>query len=385
MQNILKKISRFGLKLLVPLTAQESYTLIVSEGCKLIQGEYGSIMLREGSEFKRVYTNSPISYHSRVRQRAYSYRAYVQRRIFVVPASKTVKAHPELKVLGIKYSVHIPLSYKNQSIGVLIINSKNDAPSKSDLENLKLFGSMASLAIRKTQLYDETKAALEARDHFISMASHELRTPLTSVSGYIQLLRSKLAKNGGSEGRWIEQLYQESQRMENLVKELLEINRIKEGKLNYFLRLCSLREVLENVKKIMGFSFPDKEIIIENKLNNLPDKVIADQDKLLQIFTNLVENAIKYSSENTPVWIVLSSKNNDFVVYIKDEGIGIPKKELKKIFEGYQQGSGHNKEGMGLGLFLVKNILTKLYGSIKVRSKVDKGTTMEVRLPKAKI
>ena len=197
MKNILAKISRFSLKLLVPLTAQESYALIVAEGVKLIEGDYGSIMIRDGNEFKRVYTTSPILYHSRVQQKAYSYRAYVQKKIFIVPTAKTVRAHPELKVLGMKYSIHIPLSYKNESIGVLIINSRNKAPTKQELENLKLFGSMASLAIRKTQLYEETKNALETRDHFISMASHELRTPLTSVSGYIQLLRTKLAKNKG--------------------------------------------------------------------------------------------------------------------------------------------------------------------------------------------
>jgi len=385
MKNILAKISRFSLKLLVPLTAQESYALIVAEGVKLIEGDYGSIMIRDGNEFKRVYTTSPILYHSRVRQKAYSYRAYVQKKIFIVPTAKTVRAHPELKVLGMKYSIHIPLSYKNESIGVLIINSRNKAPTKQELENLKLFGSMASLAIRKTQLYEETKNALETRDHFISMASHELRTPLTSVSGYIQLLRTKLAKNKGSEGRWIEQLYQESQRLENLVKELLEINRIKEGKLNYFLKICSLRETLLQVKKIIGFSFPDKEIILEDKINGLADNVIADQDKILQVFINLVENAIKYSSETTPVRMILDSEKYVFVVHIKDEGIGISKKEYKKIFEEYQQVKDHNKEGLGFGLFLVKNILTKLNGSIKVRSKVGKGTTMEVRLPKASI
>lgn len=385
-KNTLEKISKFSLKLLVPLTAQESYSLIINEVSKLVGGEYGTIVMREGKQLTRVYTSSPIAYNSNVRQRAYSYRAYKHSKVLVVPVSKTSKAHPELKTLGIRYTIHIPLSYKNQSIGVIIINSKNEKmPGRSELVALKLFGSMASLAIRKTQLYDETKNALALRDHFISMAAHELRTPLTSVNGYIQLLYSKLANSNTAESRWIEQLSHECQRLENLVNELLEINRIKSGKLNYYLRICSLREAFDSVKKAVGFSCPDRKIIIEDRLDGLSDKIIADQNKILQVFINLIENAIKYSPDGSSIRVTLSFKDPDFIILVKDEGIGIPKKEFSKIFEGYQQGSGHTKEGMGIGLFLVKDILTRLYGSIKVRSKVGKGTTMEVRLPKANL
>lgn len=386
MKNPLELISKFALKLLAPLPANETYKLIVSEALRLVGGEYGHIVLRESKQFKRVFTTSPIPYTSPVRQKANSFRAYSKKQILVVPASKASKAHPEVEKLKIKYTILIPLSYKNQSVGVLIIASKNDIVlSKHDLTILRLFGSMASLAIRKTQLYEETKTSLEARDHFISMAAHELKTPLTSVSGYIQLLYSKLANADTSESRWIEQLYQESRRLQNLVSELLEINRIRSGEFNYALGVCNLRKILEDVKKIIRFSSPDREIIFQDRLNDLPDNIIADHDKILQVFTNLIDNAVKFSPASSTIKIVLDFKDNDFIVSIKDEGIGIPKDEVEKIFEGYKQGSGHNREGMGLGLFLVKNILTRLNGSIKVRSRVGIGTTMEIRLPKADI
>lgn len=385
MKNPLEKISKFALKLLVPLTAQEAYSLIVKEAVKLVEGEYGHIVMRDGKKFKRVFTTSPMPDYSPIRQRANAFRAYTQRMVLVIPAVKAVKAHPELAALGIKRTVLIPLSYKNQSLGVLIVTSKNETVfSKHELTILRLFGSMSSLAIRKTQLYEETQTSLQARDHFISMAAHEFRTPLTSVSGYVQLLYSKLANADTSESRWVEQLYQESQRLQNLVSELLEINRIRSGEFNYFLRECNLRELLEHVKKNIRFFAPDREVIIEDRLKDLPASFIADHDKIMQVFTNLIENAVKYSSKS-PIRIILQFKDPDFVILIKDQGIGIPRKEFEKIFEGYKQGSGHHKEGMGLGLYLVKNILTRLNGSIKVRSRVGIGTTMEIRLPKADI
>lgn len=386
MKNPLEKISKFALKLLVPLTVQETNCLVVNEAVKLVCGEYGHIIMKENKKFKRVYSTSPIFYDSPPRQRANTYRAYTQKQVLVVPSSKAVKAHPELAKMNIKTTIIIPLSYKNASVGVLVVNSKEEVMlGKHDITVLKLFGSMVSVAIRKAQLYEETKNSLEARDHFISMAAHELRTPLTSVGGYVQLLYSKLAGANTAESRWIEQLYEESQRLQSLVNELLEVNRIRSGYFNYFLKECNLRDVVENIRKDVRFTSPEREIIIEDLLGNDPGIVIADYDKLMRMFINLVENAIKYSENHCPVTIVLKDKDPDYAILIKDQGIGIPRKEFDRIFEGYKQGSGHSKEGMGLGLYLVRNILPRLNGSIKVHSKTGKGTTMEVRLPKASL
>src|SRR5690606_7915517 len=109
---------------------------------------------------------------------------------------------------------------------------------------LKLFGSFASLAIKKNELYEETKNALEVRDMFISLASHELRTPLTSINGYIQLLHSRKDKLGHSESKWINELYEESKRLTNLVRELLEVNRIKQGQLQFILRETKFSDIV---------------------------------------------------------------------------------------------------------------------------------------------
>src|SRR5260221_3851234 len=178
MNDTLEKIYKAGLKFLDPLDPQQTYATIIEEAVKLVKADYGSIALQEDGEFKKVYSTSPVWFKSEVRKKANAYKVFTTGKPIILGASKTNKAHPELDEIGIKSSILIPLSYRKKAIGVLIVNSRKVQHfGENELEVLKLFGSQASLAIRKTQLYNETKQALETRDLFISMAAHELRTP----------------------------------------------------------------------------------------------------------------------------------------------------------------------------------------------------------------
>lgn len=387
MEPALEKLYKVGLKLLMPLAVQETYAIIVDEAVKLVNGKFGSIVIREKDKFQMVYTSSPMAYKSQVRPKAFAYKAFTQKKAILVPTSRVIKAHPEFKDLAIKYTIYIPLSNRNKSTGVLIINSKEEQEfGKQELAMLKLFGSLASLAIRKNQLYDETKKAVEMRDHFISMAAHELRTPLTSVNGYAQLLHSKLSGGENSESRWVEHLYQESNRLTSLVNELLEINIIKTGQLKFSWSEVSLRTIIDTSLANFKFSYPDREIKFEDHLGKKKDLIIGDADKILQVINNIIDNGLKFSPYHSKVEVRLEFKKQNFVITVKDHGIGIDKKDLPKVFEGYFIGENNvTTEGMGLGLFLVNDILLRHRGSVSVKSKVGKGTTFEIKLPKARI
>jgi len=130
--------------------------------------------------------------------------------------------------------------------------------TEKEVNILKLFSSVASLAVIKMRLLNETQKALETRDLFISMAAHEFRTPLTTISGYTQLLYTKLAGANTSESRWIEELIWETSRLTILVNELLAANRIKSGKLQYIWKECSLKEVIS--RAILAFRFTHRII-----------------------------------------------------------------------------------------------------------------------------
>lgn len=390
MTQILEDIYKAGLKLLEPLTPAETYTTIVREAVKLVHAEYGSILLLEKGQLVRVYASSPISFPARKRRRAFADKAFKSGQIIIVDASKLKKVFPPVsnQNFTIQTVLYIPLSYRDKSIGVLVISScRKIQESATELKILKLFGSMASLAITKTQLYDQTKTALETRDLFISMAAHEFRTPLTTIIGYVQLLQTKLPEISQhvQVGRWVKELSWEALRLTNMVNELLEVSRINAGKIQYTWREHSLKEIVGRAILDFQFTHPDHKIVFQCSLNLGQDVVVGDFDKLLQVIINLLDNSAKFSQLGSEIIIRLKLKSPSLILIVKDQGKGIDKKDLPRIFERFYKGGSNTVEGMGIGLFLSKNIIEEHRGSIKVRSQLNKGTTVEIQLPRAKI
>jgi signal transduction histidine kinase len=383
--DTLEKIYKAGLELLDPLDLPTLYEAIAYEAVKLVGGDEGRILLREGGEFKLAYGFPEIARHVNVRKKGFAYESYTKNKAFIIDMSDYPNVHQDLSKRGIKSILFIPLSYKKETLGVLVVQSFEDKKfSEKELDILKLFGSLASQAIRRTQLFDEVKKALDTRDMFISMASHELRTPLTTISGYVQLLHLKIKSEDGISKIWMDELSKEVQRLSQLVTELLAINRIKAGTLQYNYKESNINEIIDRSIKTIEFGHPDKKIILDNRLGN-DDVVIGDYDKLLQVLNNILENAAKYTPQGKEIKLTLCHRNNQLRIIIKDKGIGIPEEELPDIFKGYVQGKNHNREGLGLGLFLAKSIIDKHKGDIIVRSKEKKGTTVEIRLPKVNI
>jgi signal transduction histidine kinase len=382
----LEKIYKASLKFLVPLTPEETYSIIVEEAVKLVGAEYGSVILDQEGELVRVYSSSPLAYKTKNRKKGFTYRAFSERKVIMAQIEETSKAHPELKEVGIRWTMFIPLSYQSKSIGVLTVNSaKNEQLNKKELKILELFGSMASLAIRKTQLYSETMKALETRDLFISMAAHELRTPITTIYGYAQLLHNKTMDDRSVESRWIDELHTESYRLTLLVNDLLAINRIKAGQLQYVLKECSLKRIIERGVRNFKFNHPYRVVLINDELGKKSDLVVGDFDRLLQVLINLLDNAAKFSPSDSDITINLKFKSPYLILSVTDKGKGISKKELPRVFEGFYKGRDPSKEGMGLGLFLAKNIIDQHHGSISIHSRINKGTTVNIHLPWVKI
>ncbi len=381
MEEKLQKISNSALKFLIPQETQEVYSLIVKEAADIIGGDFGSVILSNGKSMLRVYASNHEHFTSRVRKRANTYQAYSQQKILVVPIEKLAGAHPELVQEKVKSSVFIPLTYESKSIGVLIINSKKEISlSQSDMHILSLFGAMASLAIRKTQLYTETKIALETRDHFISLASHELRTPLTSINGYIQLLHSKMKGKDTSESKWVEELYTESKRLTELIMELMEINRIKQGTLQFDLVENNIGEFFEDMMNAI-MTHTEREIIFKSDIKKANQTFIADPEKLINVFVGLVNNAEKFSPKNSPITVKFSSNSSKLTISVIDIGSGMSRDDLSRVFEGFSRPDNQEGQGFGVGLLLAKHIIKFHHGSIEIHSKPKKGTRVEVKLP----
>src|SRR5258708_1902684 len=343
MPGILEKINKAVLCFLEPISLEKTYQRIIEEAIKLVNGTDGFILLADEKtgELKYVY-KSPTTYPiPQPRRRGHTYRAFKERTAFVVNFSKQPSSHPEVRQSNLRSAIFIPLSYQTKSFGTLIIRSVQEEHfGDFDLDVLKIFGSMASLAIRKAQLHAEREKALKIRDLFISMAAHELKTPLTAIHGYAQLLRSKMKDSKVPEAQWVENLLNETQRLTDLTNELLQIQTIKTGKLQFSWKECHLLEILQKVVEYQHFANPERKIDFENAIHENEDVIICDADKLFQVFDNVVDKAEKFSPKNKRILIHSFRDSENLVVEIVDRGSGVPKQDIPHIFdEFYKSGS----------------------------------------------
>lgn len=385
--DILEQINKSALRFLRPLTPEYTYPTIIEEALKLVDGDEGYIAMADDTkELQIVYSYLPSLPMLKMRQRGFSYTAYVQRKAFVTYPEDYKDVHPEFLDAGIQSTIFIPLSHKGESIGVINIISKQRSRrfSHKELTVLKLFGSLASMAIRKTQLYSEVKSALEARDLFLSMAAHEFRTPITTIGGYAQMLKLRMNRDI-AEKRWVEEIYRETQRLTRLVNELLEVNRIRSGQFQYNWRECNLYLLITKAAEMFQISHPEYHIDFNTEVEEEDSIIIGDNDKLLQVLTNVLDNAAKFSSSDKPININSKRMKDEIVIRVIDYGKGILKKDQEKIFKGFYRGANNAAEGMSLGLHISRQIINEHKGTIRIKSKIDKGTTVEISFPKTPI
>jgi signal transduction histidine kinase len=377
MENIIQRINKASLKLLEPLTLQQTYKRIATLATQLVKGEEGKLVLMKNRTLEVVYSTVGDYKKMSVRKNGHTYNSFRKKKAFVI-YEKEIKDVDSKK--GYQSVIFIPLYYKSKSFGVLIIKSTEEQQfTEKELQILKLFGSIASLTLRKSELLAETKKNLELKDKFISLAAHELRTPLTSMSGFIQLLHRRISREDIKEAEWIDYLLQESNRLKVLTEEILDINKMNAGKIQLTYEEIDLPnlilESVEEVKKI----FPQSKI----KVHPLPTNivVIGDRDKLKKALFNILENAVKFSPEDKEIEIKMKKSKSNSRIEVIDYGIGIDQEDLPYIFEGFYKAKGNEREGMGLGLYFSQNVIQKLQGKLSVRSEKNKGTCVEVQLP----
>ena len=226
----------------------------------------------------------------------------------------------------------------------------------------------------------EQKMAEELKDEFISIASHELKTPLTSASGYIQLLLLALKEDDKEAILYGIKVSESIHRLKNLIAELLDVSKIKQGKLNYTITTFNFNHLVDDTIKDINQLSNSHKII---KIGNCQTEIAGDRDRLQQVITNLLTNAIKYSPKADEVVLSIEENDDTLKVSIRDNGIGMNKKHLDKIFDRYYRVEEHSREfqGMGIGLYISKEIIKRHDGKIWAESRVGSGTTFYFTLP----
>lgn len=248
-----------------------------------------------------------------------------------------------------------------------------------------LTGVVMDVTSRKNQEI-ELQKAISLRDDFISIASHELRTPITTLSLQNQMLMRVMEKSGTDQvdSSKVKKVVDTSQiqlkHLIRLVDDMLDVSKISTGKINLHLESVNLSKLLlENIERLSPLLF---EKHIDVKIN-VDQEILVNADPLRmdQIMTNLLSNAIKYG-ENKPISVTLKKVDKMAELTISDQGIGIAEHKLPKIFDRFERAiSAKNISGLGLGLFIVKELVEAQGGTIEVASQLGEGSQFVVRIP----
>ncbi|WP_107839348.1 HAMP domain-containing sensor histidine kinase [Metasolibacillus meyeri] len=240
---------------------------------------------------------------------------------------------------------------------------------------------LGELASSIHKLANDLERLQNDRNEFLAAIAHELSTPLTYLIGY-----SKIAMREGireeERQHYIEIIGEEANRMKDLVKNLLDLARMNETAFDVSKKTFLVRPFLENVCKLVASSYSLKEIQLE-LVCDAQLQIYSDRTRLEQIVLNLLDNALKYSNENAVVTLKAESKNGKIVVSVKDTGIGIPTEEIDYIFEKLyrvEKSRSRINGGSGIGLAIVKELVSTLGGTVEVTSKVGEGSTFTITM-----
>jgi PAS domain S-box-containing protein len=290
----------------------------------------------------------------------------------------------------------LPLRTRREMLGALVI-AANDPERRMTDDKLPLaeeLAERAALAIENAKLYTEQVEARRKvedlsrlKDEFLSIASHELRTPVTSIKGYTQLAKTLIRENDlPTSEEYLDIALDQIDRMSRLILELLDVSRIETG------RLEIRHEPIRWVQFVRELMHRHHTAVSERRFHlNVPDSetvVMGDRDRLEQVLGNLLENAVKYSPEGSEIFINVEDRGDQVITSVCDRGIGIPSDELSQVFERFHRGrqvSSTNYGGLGLGLYITRQIVDRHGGTIWVESKEGSGTTFYFSMPAAQV
>jgi signal transduction histidine kinase len=357
-----------AVKLVIPL---------VADGC-LVE------LLEEDGQLRRV-----ALIHVDEHEEAWL-RSQPQPRVLLSPESKDAsQVMGFIRLSGPEGSaIRLPLTSRGRVLGITTFTT---APSRQVGEvELALARDVArrmALAVENARLHQESRAAIQTRDTFLSVASHELRTPLTVLRLQVQsLLRGARSQASALSSEEVEGkarvIARQVERLGQLVDELLDISRLTEGRLSFQLEDVDLTEVVREVSTRFREEFVRAGSALS--FQGLDSPVVGRWNRLRveQVVINLLTNAIKYGRRR-PILVTVTADADHAWLSVRDEGIGISPRDQARIFERFERAvSDQHYGGLGLGLWIVREIVRGFGGSISVKSAPEVGSTFTVELPR---
>jgi two-component system sensor histidine kinase ResE len=269
---------------------------------------------------------------------------------------------------------------ESEQIGELTIQGRTYVVIVSPLYD----GDTVRGAVAVVRDMTEERRLDKLRKDFIANVSHELRTPISMLQGYSEAIMDDIAASEEEKKEIVKIIYEESLRMGRLVNELLDLARMEAGHISLDKKDVEIPSFIKRVtNKFQGLA-KDQEVRLTFEWNRPSFAACIDPDRIEQVLTNLIDNALRHTPKGGYVKVDVKKKNKGFVIYVIDSGSGIPEEDLPFVFERFYKADKartRGRSGTGLGLAIAKNIVEAHNGSIRVQSKVGKGTTFSFYLP----
>lgn len=264
-------------------------------------------------------------------------------------------------------------------LGGLFFGHPDPGVFKAEHENMVVsIAAQASVALDNARLFQEVKALSIKKDEFIALAGHEMKTPLTILKGYLQLLDKE--EKDPLKKMFLDKSVHQADKLNALIEELLDITRIESGKLPLLYEHFDFKKMILDIIETLHYTNKTHEIIA-----SIPEKNFyadADMQRMEQVMTNLLGNAIKYSPKAKKIYLDMDIQDDLLLVKVKDEGIGISKEDQNKIFTRFFRiAEDKGISGLGLGLYLSKEIIDRHGGTISVNSEKGKGAEFCFSIP----
>lgn len=290
------------------------------------------------------------------------------------------------RILNPHSIMSVPLRVRGSVFGAITFVSCDASRTfgARDLSLAEELARRASIAVDNTQLYYRIQRADTAKDEFLAMLGHELRNPLGAISNALELIRLR-GKVDPSLQRTLDVVERQSNHMARLVDDLLDVSRITQGKIELHKEPVDLASVLDQAVQANQPLMDSRGHRVTIKLPPEPVRLSADPVRVAQIISNLLSNAAKYTEPRGQISVAVGRHGDFAEIRVKDNGVGIPPEMLSNVFDLFTQGHrslDRPQEGLGIGLTVVKNLVTLHGGTVRARSAgLSRGSEFIVRLP----
>ena len=281
-------------------------------------------------------------------------------------------------------AIQAPIKIRETTLGIITIGSRSHHYTEEDEILAEEIARRAALAIDNSSLYQKAQSAVQMREDTLAIVSHDLRNPIATIKLGCEMIRrltSETDEKNRKISTLVDRIEKSSSQMNRLIGDLLDAAAIDAGGLKIDKSAQEIKPILEESTQLFQAIAATRDIEIMTRVEDQLPRIVADRERVTQILSNLIGNAIKFCSSPGHILITANSTERNVIIQVNDTGPGIKKEDLPQLFDRYWQVRGTKKRGTGLGLYIAKGLVESQGGKIWAESKEGEGSTFSFTLP----